>query len=73
MGLNVAPVGSYEMRAGMRDTPVKFADGSYYCDCGKQLEKSMFWFFHKDKSEHGTNCHRNQTLAEIREDLYKLP
>lgn len=28
--------------------PVKFDDGTLYGDCGRQIERRMFWFFHLD-------------------------
>lgn len=34
-----------------------FSDGSAYCDCGREVEKTMFWWFHKDdKSAGGWLC-----------------
>jgi len=36
-----------------KDTPepVVFADGSMYGECGKEVERKMFWLFHKDDGE----------------------
>jgi hypothetical protein len=28
--------------------PVTFTDGTSYCDCGREVERRLFWWFHKD-------------------------
>jgi len=34
----------------VKDTPepVIFKDGTMYGECGRELERKMFWLFHKD-------------------------
>lgn len=33
---------------GVPKEPVQFEDGTMYGDCGREIERRMFWLFHKD-------------------------
>lgn len=49
--------------------PIKFDDGSHYCDTGRHVVKRLFWWFHKeDLSE--CNCNGKQdTLGQITQKI----
>jgi len=50
-------------------SPAIFKDGTMYCDCGREAEKGLFWYWHKDNKT--LCCFPQPTLAEISQKVFQ--